>query len=71
MLYLLKSVDNNYRWCYGDVDAMKVLFTGGKAECVAYGHWNYGIPKEQISKSLELLTNTDDKIEFKQKENNN
>jgi len=50
---------------------MKVLFTGGKAECVAYGHWNYGIPKEQISKSLELLTNTDDKIEFKQKENNN
>lgn len=40
------------------------LFCGRHHETLAFCHWNYGIPKDQVRKALELLDNRALKIFF-------
>lgn len=51
MLYLTRFYDNTYFWTNG-IEASDILKTN---EAIAYGYWNYQIPKHEITYGIELV----------------
>lgn len=62
MLSLIKTSNNMYAWVYSNI----AIFMGKYTETIAYGYWNFGIEKEEIHKALNLLTNVENEIIFKE-----
>ena len=57
----LRKIPNYYTWNYDNV----TQFVGKWSEVLAYGHWTYGISKDEIAKALRLLNNDNSIVLFK------
>lgn len=59
-MYMIKLDSSTYECKHED----KTLFEGKRQETLAFGHWNFGIPKDQMTKALDLLDKKASKIIF-------